>query len=156
MTNTCSMCNKKITAYAKTCRDCANKLHSKRMRGSRNPKYKGGKPNCIKCGKELSAYHLKYCSRCSYDNRTKEGHTRWSGGKYISPEGYVLVYHKKRKYIFEHRLVSEQMLGRDIKQSEVVHHINGIKTDNRESNLLVMTRKEHNSLHKDIRNEHKA
>jgi hypothetical protein len=40
----------------------------------------------------------------------------------------------------------EQMLGRKLTKGEVVHHINGIKNDNRKENLLVMTQASHHSL----------
>lgn len=43
----------------------------------------------------------------------------------------------------EHRVVAEQMLGRPLKQNEIVHHIDGNKHNNDPSNLQVMTQAEH-------------
>ena len=47
-----------------------------------------------------------------------------------------------------HILLVEQLLGRPLEENEVVHHINGDKTDNRLENLRVMERGEHTRLHK--------
>ena len=43
----------------------------------------------------------------------------------------------------QHRVVAEQMLGRPLKPSEIVHHIDGNKHNNDPSNLQVMTQAEH-------------
>ncbi len=37
----------------------------------------------------------------------------------------------------------EEKIGRKLLRSEIVHHINGIKNDNRPENLIIMTQKEH-------------
>ncbi len=47
-----------------------------------------------------------------------------------------------------HILLAESILGRSLKENEVVHHINGDKRDNRPENLQVLDRGEHTALHK--------
>ena len=46
-------------------------------------------------------------------------------------------------YTPEHRLVWEQSHGKPIPQGWVVHHLNGVKADNRPENLVAMSRHFH-------------
>lgn len=50
-------------------------------------------------------------------------------------------------YVLEHRLVMAESLGRSLTPSEIVHHIDGDKTNNCITNLGLTTRQEHMSLH---------
>ena len=51
------------------------------------------------------------------------------------------------KRVPEHRAVVEELLGITLEEDQVVHHLNGDKTDNRPENLQVMDRREHARLH---------
>ena len=71
------------------------------------------------------------------------------GDKFIDKKyGYVMVVQENRKRsIPEHRLIAEFALGRKLRRSEVIHHINGDKIYNRNENLLVCSHKYHAELH---------
>ena len=54
------------------------------QRGNKNPSWKGGKPNCLDCNKQLVDYRSKRCGSCAVKiqmkSRTNEKHPRWKGG----------------------------------------------------------------------------
>ena len=126
-------------------------------------------PNFFKCHyckkefKNLAGHSRKFCGfKCYGLYRSKvfirEKHPNWKGGKLLNYFGYIYIHKPTHPfcdhhgYILEHRLMMEKHLGRYLKLKEIIHHRNGIKTDNRISNLkLFHSISEHRKYH--IRNK---
>jgi len=95
----------------------------------------------------------------------KKGHIPWNKGKggRKKNKGYIVVLTEesqfnsmkdKRGYIPEHRLIMARQLGRALNDDEVVHHVNGDKTDNRIENLqLLENQSKHRSNHRKFKNK---
>lgn len=88
-----------------------------------------------------------YCNSCDTTLRRigikGSLHPSWKGGRIIGTRGYVRVavsnYPSGKRYILEHRLVMESIMGRYLAPWERVHHRNGITDDNRPENLELWT-----------------
>lgn len=95
-------------------------------------------PMCPLCGKKMGKMTAKRCINCFVG----ENHSAWKGGRWTNTYGYVQVKvpegtpgRTKNGYILEHRKVMQDFLGRALLPFETVHHINGIRDDNRIENL---------------------
>ncbi len=76
------------------------------------------------------------CGECRYvlrDIRTRNRREA-RAPRYLSNDGYVYIL-VDGNYLAEHRVVMEQKLNRSLVKSESVHHINGVRDDNRPENL---------------------
>lgn len=62
---------------------------------------------------------------------------------------YIQI-HVNGKIVKKHRHIMENYLGRKLKATEVVHHIDGDGLNNNIENLEVMTKSEHSRHHADV------
>lgn len=84
----------------------------------------------------------KKCINCFNQNQKMENNSNWKNGRSYHKKGYLLIRHPEHPraksnsgYVFEHILVMEESLNRYLVSGETVHHLNGIKDDNRIENL---------------------
>lgn len=107
------------------------------------------------CFRHVIAWNRK---RLSVFNRTKNKmntSTGWTKEMRMKKRLEVLSKCKNedktyKKYLGRHihRIIAEKMLGRKLKKGEVVHHIDGNKTNNNPSNLMVFSSQgEHARFH---------
>ena len=111
----------------------------------------------------ITKYFKKYGIKTRTKSELASGNKNpnWHGGKRTVKEGYVLVYapdhpncHKDGT-MYEHQIIMEKHIGRLLKKDEVVHHINGNRSDNRIENLMLLTNSDHAKLHALIRKSRK-
>lgn len=114
------------------------------MTETRSAYFDRGRTRCSvdDCETHVATLASGYCNKHNYKflryGDPLAGRTltkRGTGGRYVTGVGYVVVVDENRVKKLEHRVVMEQILGRPLAPFENVHHINGIRGDNRPENL---------------------
>ena len=118
---------------------------------------------CVDCGDERwsqlngrTGIHPIRCRSCNAKTGIDKHPKNWNGYSAIKRGRYMVIRVEKcdpyfpmadnDRYVGEHRLVMAKHLGRCLKSSEVVHHINHNKLDNRIENLQLTLNDEHQSI----------
>lgn len=126
-----------------TCPSCGAEHHTKsgnylcsacRQQQSKQP--------CTTCGAPTDK-RARICLACLSLQIAVHGKSpAWKGGRIKhKQQGYVLIKtpghprSNSQSYVREHTLVMEAILGRYLLPGENVHHINGVRDDNRPENL---------------------
>ena len=83
-----------------------------------------------------------------------------NGNRLINSQKYIIIYepehHRAAKsgFVLEHIVVAEKKIGRKLKyygrnhsNNEIIHHIDGCRTNNSPDNLFITNNKNHRKLH---------
>mgnify|MGYP001600520464 CR=1 FL=1 len=111
---------------------------------------------CIDCGKERWVHfqdgqpQCLRCLICSRKHRVEIAKPSIMRNGYwkmkLSSSDFFYPMANKAGYVYEHRLIMAKSLGRNLHRWEIVHHLNGIKTDNRIENLQLVLADRHNQI----------
>ena len=146
----CQQCDREFEAKrsdTKYCRECYKGIRREYLR---EYDHKKRQDNCPSCG-TLKGKRSTLCISCSNKRqlwrKVGEENSNWKGGR-TKANGYIFIRTKRisggagSAYKAEHHIVWEQHYGK-LPKGWVVHHLNGIRDDNRIENLVAMPRKSH-------------
>lgn len=128
-------------AYFKQCEQCGNDFlyHSRQANKNRF------------CSKECSG-KWQYKHNIQNVTASAEDSPNWKGGTRKRRRDVLMVYmpdhpHASEGYVWVHRLVMEQVIGRYLEPHELIHHIDGDPLNNHPDNLQIVTASEHAKIH---------
>jgi len=126
---------------------------------------------CTACGRDMVKWKSQVSRArrpmtcgptCRSEKMRGEGNPNWLGGtwtdrrtgyrmmntEYLGEADRALLPSPVPREYLEHRLVMARMLGRVLTPEEHVHHVNGVKDDNRQENLTLMDWADHSREHR--------
>lgn len=130
----------------KKCPICEIELKRKVWQGKKRKLYESNKrfAERIYCGSECRSKAL---------SEESKGENNYFYGKHLTPwnkkekirwrvkqtNGYVRIVYRREDgsnyFVYEHREVVENSIGRTLRDAETIHHLNGDKSDNSRGNL---------------------
>ena len=158
-TGKCIDCGQPCDRHCKRCLQC----HRKYFRGEAHPLWQGGvigrnkrarekgKHPCSICEK-IVWRNSKMCNSCAnklVNNPKKYPNTR---GRIKVAGGYLQIlkpeHHRANKsgYVLEHIYIWEESNQKQLPLGWIIHHLNGIKNDNRPRNLVALPNKKHKNV----------
>lgn len=161
----CKGCQKEFRTRSRKaiyCSKCYYELVKKPRANEYIKIHKFGPTLCRNCGKifiRTSGKKQCYCLECrkilkkskkilTIPERLIEGDR-----KLDHRSGYVYLYvpehpeANNRGYVYEHRVLAEQKIGRRLLINEIVHHKDEVRSNNNPDNLEVMDKFKHARLH---------
>lgn len=129
---TCKNCGSKREVGRKLCKPC----NSKRVQALNRYTWT---LTCVACQSTFEGWRKSQtlCKGCrQYLEKIRSLDTNTNNYVYTKTPG-----------ITEHRKLAEDALGRGLESDEVVHHIDNNPKNNANSNLLLISRKDHGKLH---------
>lgn len=142
LTGKCPSCGKPMRRDRRVpgnapCWECKGRAHRERS-------------ICPDCGGKKTRQSPR-CGRCAGKLRQGERSRNWKGGRYFNSNGYVMIWGRNHPrahsngYVLEHIRVWMAAYG-PVAAGHVLHHLNGVKSDNRLENLATLPRGKHETL----------
>lgn len=129
-------------------------------KGERHPNWKGGKPKCVDCGKQLDTYGRKRCKKCYHVFAIKENSANWRGGvtDENSEKRKCLEYKIWRNEVYKKDNWTCRICKRKCGNKEIVAHHLKLFSDFPElrfsvDNGITLCRKCHLEIHKKLWNK---